>query len=84
MNITLNPSAHNLGNIFIGLMCCAKSRPSCPTLCHAMDSSPPGSSVPGISQARILEWVAMPSARGSSQHRDRTQVSHIAGGFFTH
>ena len=38
----------------------------------------------GILQARILEWVAMPSARGSSQHRDRTQVSHIAGGFFTH
>ena len=37
----------------------------------------------GIPQARILEWVAMPSSRGSSQPRDRTQVSHIAGGFFT-
>ena len=37
----------------------------------------------GILQARILEWVAMPSSRGSSQHRDGTQVSHIAGGFFT-
>ena len=34
----------------------------------------------GILQARILEWVAMPSSRGSSQHRDQTQVSHIAGG----
>ena len=37
----------------------------------------------GILQARILEWVAMPSSRESSQPRDRTQVSHIAGGFFT-
>ena len=37
----------------------------------------------GILQARILEWVAMPFSRGSSQLRDRTQVSHIAGGFFT-
>ena len=37
----------------------------------------------GILQARILEWVAKPSSRGSSQHRDQTQVSHIAGRFFT-
>ena len=37
----------------------------------------------GILQARILEWVAMHSSRGSSQPRDRTQVSHIAGRFFT-
>jgi len=37
----------------------------------------------GILQARILEWVAMPSSRGSSQLRDQTQVSHMAGGFFT-
>ena len=48
-----------------------------------MDCSPPGSSVHGILQARILEWVATPSFRGSSQLRDRTQVSRIAGGFFT-
>ena len=48
-----------------------------------MDYSPPGSSVHGILQTRILEWVVMPSSRGSSQPRDRTQVSHIAGGFFT-
>ena len=39
--------------------------------------------VHGILQARILEWVAVPFSRGSSQPRDRTQVSHIAGGFFT-
>ena len=39
--------------------------------------------VHGILQARILEWVAFPFSRGSSQPRDWTQVSHIAGGFFT-
>ena len=48
-----------------------------------MDCSPPHSSVHGIFQARILEWVASPFSRGSSQSRDQTQVSHIAGGFFT-
>ena len=50
---------------------------SCPTLCHPMDCI-----VHGILQARILEWVAFPFSRGSSQPRDQTQVSHIAGGFF--
>ena len=48
-----------------------------------MDCSPPGSSVHGIFQARVLEWVTMPSSRGSSQSGDQTQVSCIAGGFFT-
>ena len=48
----------------------AKSLQSCPTLCDPMDCSLPGSSVHGILQARILEWVAMPSSRGSSQPRD--------------
>ena len=43
---------------------------SCLTLCDPMDCSPPGSSVCGISQARILEWVAISFSRGSSQHRD--------------
>ena len=57
---------------------------SCPTLCHPMDSGPSGSSVHGDSpQARILEWDAMPSSRGSSQPRDWAQVSHTAGGFST-
>ena len=42
----------------------------CPTLCNPMDCSPPGSSVHGILQTRILEWVAMPSSRGSSQPKD--------------
>ena len=56
---------------------------SCPTLCDPMDCSPPGSSVCGILQARILEWVAMPSSRGSSQPSNRTRVSCIACRFFT-
>ena len=54
----------------------------CPTLCHPRDCSPPGSSVQGTLQARILEWVATPSSRGSSQPRDQTQVSNIAGRVF--
>ena len=54
---------------------------SCPTLCNPMDCSPPTFS--GILQARILEWVSIPFSRGSSQPRVRTQVSCIAGGFFT-
>ena len=52
----------------------AKLLQSCPALCD-LDCSPLGSSVHGILQARILEWVAMPSSRGSSQPRDRTPVS---------
>ena len=55
----------------------------CQILCDPMDCSPPGSSVHGDSQARILEWVAMPFSRGSTQPRDQTQVSHIAGRLFT-
>ena len=47
-----------------------KSLLSCPILCDPIDSSPPGSPVPGILQARILEWVAMPFSKGSSQPRD--------------
>ena len=50
---------------------------SCLTLCNTMDCSMTGSSVQGISQARILEWVALSFFRGSSQLRDRTQVSCI-------
>ena len=47
-------------------------------LCDPMVCSPPGSSVHGILQARILEWVAMPSSRGSSLSRDRTDISYIS------
>ena len=53
------------------------------TLCDPMDCSPPGPSVHGILQARILEWVAVPFSRESSQPRNWTQVSSIAGEFFT-
>ena len=53
------------------------------TLCDPMDCSPPGSSVHGILQVRILEWVTIPFSRGSSWPRDRTWVSCIAGRFFT-
>ena len=56
---------------------------SCLTLCDPMDYSPPGSSVHGILQTRILKWVVIPFSRGSSQPRDQTQVSRIAGRFFT-
>ena len=55
-----------------------KTAESCPTLCNHMDGT-----VHGILQARILEWVAFPFSRGSSQPRDQTQVSHIVGRFFT-
>ena len=56
---------------------------SCPTLCNLEDCSLPGFSAHGISQARTLEWVAMPSSRGCSQPRDWTCVSCIAHRFFT-
>ena len=49
----------------------------CPTLCDPVDYSPPGSSVHGILQARILEWVAIPFSRGSSRPRDGTWVSPL-------
>ena len=55
----------------------AKSLWSCLTLCNPMNYNPPGSTVQEILQERILEWVAMPSPRGSSQPRDWTQVSAL-------
>ena len=51
-----------------------QSLQSCLTLCDPMDCSPPGSSVHGILRARVLEWVAMPSSRGSSRPRDRVHI----------
>ena len=55
----------------------AKSLQLCPTLCDPTDGSPPGSSIHGTLQAKVLEWGAMLSARGSAQPRNWTQVSHI-------
>ena len=52
----------------------AKSIQSCLTLCDPMDCSPPGSSVHGLLQARILEWVVMPSSRGPSRPKNRIHV----------
>ena len=62
----------------VGLAVCVKVTQSCLTLCDPMDYT-----VHGIHQARILEWVAFAFSRASSEPRDRTQVFHIAGGFFT-
>ena len=64
-------------------MCVCEVAQSCPALCDPMDCSPSGSSVHGIFQARILQWVAISFSRGSSHPRDRTQVSCTAGVFFT-
>ena len=62
---------------------CVLAAQLCPTLWDSMGYSTSSSSVYGISQARILEWVAISFSRGSSQPRDPTQVSYIAGRFFT-
>ena len=64
-------------------VCYSLSHRSHLTFCHPMDCSPPGSSVHGILQARILEWAAISFSRGSSWPRDQTRVSCIAGRFFT-
>ena len=65
--------------IFSLISCmCAKSFQSCPTLCNPMDCSPPDSSVHGILQAKILEWIAMLSSRESSGPRDQTYISYIS------
>ena len=70
-------------------MCCRRLKPdvldaqSCPTLRNPTDCSPPGSSIHGIFHARILECIALPFSRGSSWPGDGTEVSCIAGRFFT-
>ena len=64
-------------NNFHTLLCGAVSQ-SCMTLCDPMDCSLPGSSIRGIFQARLLEWVAMPSSKESSRPRDRIQVSYAS------
>ena len=68
-------------------LCVCLVAQSYPTLCDPIDCSPPGSSVHGILQARILEWVAISFSGESSQTKDRTHISSlpcIAVGFFTH
>ena len=56
----------------------AKTLQSCPTLFDPVDCSPPASFVQRIFQVTILEWVAMPPSRGSSQPRDRTCISYLS------
>ena len=79
----LTSSPPPFSHLFHFLRRCAQSLQFCPTSCDLMDCSLPNSSVHGIFQARILEWVVRPSSRASSQHRDQTWVSCIAGGFFS-
>ena len=65
--------------VYVCVICMkVKVAQSCPTLCDPMDYT-----VHGIFKARIMEWVAFPFSRGSSQPRDHTQVACIAGRFFT-
>ena len=72
-----------LGMTFSSLWESEKMVHLCPTLCDPMDCSLPGFSVHGILQARILEWVAIPFSRRSSQRRDWTRIFCTAGRFFT-
>ena len=61
----------------------AQSLPLCPILCNLMDCSPPHSSGHGDSPGKNMEWVVMPSSRGSSWPRDQTHISCVTGGLFT-
>ena len=72
----LSPSVYSI-------CCCRLVAKSGLTLCNPVDCSLPGSSVHGIPQARILEWVAVSFSRRSSQSRDWTDISCIAGRIFT-
>ena len=66
--------------LWVAILCLVAQ--SCPTFCDPMNGSPPGSSVHGILQARLLEWLAISFSRGSSSPRNQTQISHIAGRCF--
>ena len=63
--------------VYICVCMCTKSLQSFLTLCYPMDCSLPGSSVHGVLQERILEWVAMSSSRGSSQSRDWIHIPFV-------
>ena len=66
---------HTWYNFSFSALCCCLVAQSCPDSCDPMDYSLPGSSIPGISQARILEWIAISFSRGPSQPRNGTHVS---------
>ena len=83
---TLSSCTPFVENVYFLIDCCSVLclvAQSCLTLCDPVDYSPPDSFVHGNSPARILEWIAIPTSRGSSQPWDQTQVSSIAGRFFT-
>ena len=63
------------GKVFATVLYCCLVTESCPAVCDPMDCSPPGSSVHGILQESVLEWVARPSSRGSSHSTDQTYSS---------
>ena len=69
--------------VFLDQVGCVSHSVVSNSFCDPMDCTPPGFSVHGISHARTLEWVAIPFSRGSSRPRHQTQVSCIAGRFFT-
>ena len=73
---------HQFSDVGVHMCVCAVAQ-SCLTLCDPINYSPPDSSVCGILQVRTMEWVVISFSRGSSQPRDWTQVSCIAGRFFT-
>ena len=85
MNIAGDLICVSINNIFdgISLTCVCFVAQSCLTLCDPMGAAHQAPLFMGILQARIVEWVAVLSSRGSSQARDQSHVSHIAGRFFT-
>ena len=89
VHVSLSPftsSPETIAALLMGYVCSARKLQPFPTLCDPMDCSPPSSSVHGILQARIREWVAVPSSRESSWLRDQTYLSCgscMAGRFFT-
>ena len=80
--LTLSQGRHIL-QICLSLLNWIKVAQSCPTLCDPMDCSLPGSSVHGIFQVIVLEWIAISYSSGSSWPRDRTRVSRFVDRRFT-
>ena len=78
LNLLLSDKSYlNVTSVYV----CVRTQ-SCLAFCNPMDHSPPGSTVHGIFQARILEWVVISCSKGSSQPRDWTWVFRIAGRYF--
>ena len=80
--ISERDTQHTHSSLFNDFTLCVHTQ-SCLTLCDPMDCGPLGSSVHAISQARMLEWVAISYSRGSSQPRDKPESPALAGVFFT-